>query len=180
MNTALIRYLIPLTLSLFGPEIARSRADTAPPDFAGHWEGAITLPTTALGIRVDLSRSGGFWQGTIDIPVQGIRGFKLDPVKVDGPAIAFAMPGIPGDPRFSGRLAENGGITGDFSQGGGKFPFKVERRAPAAATAEPPAVGIPGKGLEGHWQGSSGPPRSSSCDWPWRFPTPARSSRRAF
>jgi hypothetical protein len=138
--------------------IVGSRAAAAPPDFAGHWEGAITLPTAALGIRVDLSRSGESWQGTIDIPVQNLRGFKLDPVKVDGPAIAFAMPGIPGDPRFAGRLAEDGdSITGDFGQGGGKFPFRLARKVSPAATAEAPVVGIPGQGLEGHWQGSLKP-----------------------
>jgi len=48
------------------------------PGPAGHWEGAITLPTAALGIQVDLSRNGEVWQGTIDIPAQGLRGFKLD------------------------------------------------------------------------------------------------------
>ena len=158
MKAPLVPGLILLTFLLFGPEYVGSRAAAAPPDFAGHWEGAITLPTTALGIRVDLSRSGESWQGTIDIPVQSLRGFKLDPVKVDGPTIAFAMPGIPGDPQFAGRLAENSGsVTGDFSQGGGKFPFQLERKAPPAATTEPPVAGIPGKGLEGHWQGALKP-----------------------
>jgi pimeloyl-ACP methyl ester carboxylesterase len=158
MNTSLIRWLILLSFPLLCPEFLSRLAAAVPPEAASHWEGAITLPTTALGIRVDLSRRGESWQGTIDIPVQNLRGFKLDPVKVDGLAIAFAMPGIPGDPQFAGRLAEDGsGITGDFSQGGGKFPFKLERKAPPVETAEPPTVGIPGKGLEGHWQGSLKP-----------------------
>jgi pimeloyl-ACP methyl ester carboxylesterase len=145
-------FLLPLACSLKLP------AADARPDPAGHWEGAIALPTTALGIRVDLSRSGESWQGTIDIPVQGLRGFKLDPVKVEGASVTFAMPGIPGDPQFVGRLAEDAnGITGDFTQGGGKFGFKLERKAPPATTIEAPTVGIPGKGLEGHWQGSLKP-----------------------
>jgi len=158
MKAPLVPCLILLTFLLFGPQFIGSLAAAAPPDFAGHWEGAITLPTAALAIRVDLSRSGESWQGTIDIPVQSLRGFKLDPVKVDGPAIAFAMPGIPGDPQFTGRLAEDGGsVTGDFSQGGGKFPFQLERKAPPATATEPPVVGIPGQGLEGHWQGALKP-----------------------
>jgi uncharacterized protein len=158
MKAPSISCLVLLAFSLFCPQFVGRRAAAASPDFAGHWEGAITLPTAALGIRVDLSRRGESWQGAIDIPVQNLRGFKLDPVQVDGPTIAFAMPGIPGDPQFAGRLAEDGsGITGDFRQGGGKFPFKLERKAPLAATVEPPAVGIPGQGLEGHWQGSLKP-----------------------
>jgi uncharacterized protein len=124
---------------------------------AGHWEGAITLPTTALGVRVDLERGADqSWQGTIDIPVQGLRGFKLDPVKVDGAVVDFGMPGIPGNPEFAGRLATEGkSMAGDFTQGGQKFPFKLERKArPATSGLEIPLHGVPGKELAGHWLGA--------------------------
>ena len=46
---------------------------------AGHWEGAITLPGTALAVRVDLEERSGAWSGSIDIPVQGLRGFLIVP-----------------------------------------------------------------------------------------------------
>jgi len=123
----------------------------------GHWEGAVTLPTTALNVRVDLKRVGDqSWLGTIDIPVQSLRGFNLNPVKVDGDHVTFAMPGIPGDPQFDGRLAADGKtIAGDFTQGGQKFPFNLERKArPAVTGLEVPSHGIPGKGLAGHWLGA--------------------------
>ena len=119
--------------------IPAGKATPAPP--VGHWEGTITLPTTVLEIRVDLERGADqSWQGTIDIPVQGLRGFKLSPVKVEGAAISFAMRGILGDPQFDGRLADDGKtITGDFTQSGGKFPFKLERKPlPAPVEGEPP------------------------------------------
>ena len=152
---SIARFLLLLPLA-FSPN---SQAAEPKSDPAGHWEGAISLPNADLGIRVDLSHSGTSWQGTIDIPVQGLSGSKLDPVKVDGSSVTFAMPGIPGDPQFAGRLAEDAnGITGDFTQGEGKFGFKLERKAPpAVATGGAPAVGVPGKGLEGHWQGSLKP-----------------------
>ena len=124
---------------------------------AGHWEGAITLPTTLLNIHVDLERDADqSWLGTIDIPVQSLRGFKLSPVKVDGANLTFAMPGIPGDPAFNGLLATEGKtIAGDFTQGGQKFPFKLERKPqPAATGLEIPSHGLPGQGLAGHWLGS--------------------------
>lgn len=136
------------------------KAGAAKPGAAGHWEGVINLPTTALNVRVDLESAGGqAWQGTIDIPVQGMRGFKLDPVKVEGSQVHFVMPGIPGDPQFTGRLSDDGKtISGDFTQGGGKFPFKLERKPkPAPAAGETPARGVPGKGLAGHWQASLKP-----------------------
>jgi hypothetical protein len=127
---------------------------------AGHWEGAINLPATSLNVRVDLEQAGNqTWQGTIDIPVQGLRGFKLDPIKVEGAEVRFTMPGIPGDPQFAGQLSADGKIlSGDFTQAGGKFPFKLERKPkPTAAAGETPTRGIPGKGLVGHWQGSIKP-----------------------
>ncbi len=126
---------------------------------AGHWEGEIQLPTTPLNIRVDLAAAAGTnWTGTIDIPVQGLHGFKLNAVEVKGQAISFAMPGIPGDPRFSGQLASSGDqISGQFSQAGQAFPFKLERKAKTATMGETPTRGQPGKGLAGYWQGSLKP-----------------------
>jgi hypothetical protein len=126
---------------------------------AGHWEGAITLPGTALAVRVDLEPAAAGWTGTIDIPVQSLRGFKLGEVTVIDTAVAFAMPGIPGDPKFAGTLAADGKtLSGNFTQSGQQFPFKLERKATAAGgTGATPAKGVPGKGLAGHWQGSLKP-----------------------
>lgn len=145
---------MPLLLLPIAAAVAAAKSDPA-----GHWEGAITLPTTTLAVRVDLARAAGQgWQGTIDIPAQGLRGFKLDPVRVDGAAVTFVMPGIPGNPQFDGRLAADGRtLAGDFTQGGQKFPFKLESKAKPAAAGETPSRGVPGKGLVGHWQGSLKP-----------------------
>ena len=142
-----------LTLSL--PRLAEAAESAANP--AGHWEGAITLPATALDIRVDLERAvDKSWQGTIDIPVQSLRSFKLNPVKVNGERVEFAMPGIPGDPQFTGRLAaDSKSMAGDFKQNGQQYPFKLERKPrPAAGGGETPSHGDPGKGLVGHWLGA--------------------------
>ena len=115
----------------------------------------MTLPTAALGVRVDLAHGAApaAWQGTIDIPAQGLRGFKLEPVTVKESAVAFAMPGVPGNPQFAGKIADDAKtINGDFTQAGRTFPFSLERKgAPAPAPTE--TAGIPGKGLAGHWFG---------------------------
>jgi hypothetical protein len=69
----------------------------APPGAAGHWEGDIAVPGSKLAVRVDLKQeSGGAWAGTIDIPAQSLRAFKLGAIAVDGSAVRFEMPGIPG------------------------------------------------------------------------------------
>ncbi|PYJ86907.1 MAG: hypothetical protein DME22_03525 [Verrucomicrobia bacterium] len=125
-------------------------------DAAGYWEGAITLPATSLGIQVDLQRDGAQWKGTISIPVQGLRNFALNNVTARGADVAFAMPGIPGNPEFKGKLATDAKtITGDFTQGGQTLAFRLERKAAKPKqTAETPAKGVPGQGLAGAWQGS--------------------------
>ena len=76
------------------PVAAQSR-----PDPAGYWEGAITLPNTSLGIQVVIERGASSqWKGTISIPVQGLRNFGLTNITVHGAEVAFAMPGISGQP----------------------------------------------------------------------------------
>ena len=130
------------------------------PDAAGHWEGAIKLPSTELEVQVDLDREvSGQWSGIIDIPVQSLRGFKLGSVTVSGTSVSFAMPSIPGDPKFAGTLAADGkSLAGNFTQSGQKFPFKLDRRdRPTSPTGATPSKGMPGKGLVGHWQGSLRP-----------------------
>ncbi len=108
------------------------------PAAAGHWEGAIALPNAELAIRVDLSVADGVWSGMIDIPAQRAKGAKLDALKVENAEVAFALPGVPGNPRFSGRLSEeHTTITGDFSQGGSAFPFRLERKPASNADGAP-------------------------------------------
>ena len=107
------------------------------PAAAGRWEGAISLPGTELAITVTLTAPGAAWSGTIDIPAQGARGLTLGDVVVQGSAVSFTLPSVPGAPAFKGTLAPDGGsISGTFIQGGQSLPFKLQRKAdPSAAAA---------------------------------------------
>lgn len=103
---------------------------------AGAWAGQISLPPGPLAIAVVLNADpSGAWSGTIDIPAQGAKGLKLANIVVDGRAVAFAIAGVPGDPRFAGTLSDDGqAIAGTFSQGGATFGFALKRGAlPAVA-----------------------------------------------
>ena len=96
---------------------------------AGHWEGQIEIPGQPLTVMVDLAESAGEWAGTIDIPAQGAKALPLHRIALgEGSGVTFAIQGVPGDPTFSGHL-ENGAIRGQFSQGGGVFPFTLGREA---------------------------------------------------
>jgi len=124
-----------IVLALALAAATAARAEPPVPAAAGHWEGAIVLPGQELGIKVDLAGEGGSWSGTIDIPMQGATGLPLENVRAAGDSVVFAIAKIPGAPTFHGLLAD-GRLTGDFTQNGMTFPFRLGREA-AAAPARP-------------------------------------------
>jgi CubicO group peptidase (beta-lactamase class C family) len=107
-------------------------------DLAGHWDGAIVLPTAKLEINLDfVKQPDGSWKGDISIPLQNIKDMALSDIKFDGAKASFVIPGIPGNPAFAGTLSSDGNrIAGDFTQGGQKFTFEITRGASAAAKAK--------------------------------------------
>jgi len=104
----------------------------------GHWEGAIKLPTGALNISVDFTvAADGKLAATITIPQQNARDLPLANVGFENGEVKFALPNIPGDPKFRGKLSTDGQkIEGTFSQGGANFPCDLERKADPVAAAK--------------------------------------------
>jgi pimeloyl-ACP methyl ester carboxylesterase len=96
------------------------------PEFEGHWEGAIEIPSMSLGVLVDLHNQEGVWTATIDIPAQGAAGIGLAGIRLSGMDIEFVIDGVPGEPTFTGTL-EDGRIEGTFTQHGQGFPFYLGR-----------------------------------------------------
>jgi CubicO group peptidase (beta-lactamase class C family) len=125
----------------------------APAELAGHWEGAIALPSMKLEIKVDFAKQAdGAWKGDISIPAQNIKDMALADIKTEGTAVSFEIPTIPGGPAFSGSFSADGAtISGDFTQGGQKFPFELTRGADPIAKAKKALEGFDDvviKGLE--------------------------------
>ena len=114
-----------------------SFAAQPPASVAGHWEGFITLPGTELGIKVDLALANDTWEGTIDIPLQGLRGLALSELVIKDNIVSFKMPDIPGNPAFTATIEpEKNKMSGSFTQAAQTFPFDLVR-AIAAPRKEP-------------------------------------------
>lgn len=101
-------------------------------DASGHWDGAIITPQGDLAINVDLTKGeDGAWSGDISIPAQMAEDIPLADVVVEGNKVSFRMADVPGDPTFTGTMAEDGKtITGPFSQAGAELEFKLTRQDP--------------------------------------------------
>jgi len=144
--------LLAWTLTLAAHGSAAAQATTGP---GGHWEGSIQVPGQELAIQVDLAtKEAQRWVGTITIPAQNLKAFPLSDITVTGNAVAFAMKGVPGDPRFTGTLSADGkSISGDFTQGGAALPFTLAWKG-EARIEEPPTSTEITKDLEGSWEGT--------------------------
>ncbi|MBI3449016.1 MAG: serine hydrolase [Acidobacteria bacterium] len=120
------------------PLLAATPDAEAAVTIAGHWNGAIKTPGPPLAVNIDFRRGddGGF-TGDITIPVQGAQDLPLANIRVNGSDVTFDLPGIPGEPRFKGKLADDGAtISGDFTQGGQTIPFSISRGDDRAAQAK--------------------------------------------
>jgi CubicO group peptidase (beta-lactamase class C family) len=138
-STRLFRPLAVILLAaILVPAAAAPAVMAAPADLAGHWEGAIALPTMKLEINLDFTKQpDGTWKADISIPVQNIKDAALANIKSDGAKASFELPGIPGNPAFSATLSADGNkLSGDFTQGGQKFPFELTRGADPATKAK--------------------------------------------
>lgn len=121
---------------------------------AGHWQGAIQAPNGDLNVEIDLAQDpDAGWIGTISIPAQGTKGLGLINVTVKDNTVSFGLK-APGDPRFQGTVAKEGGkMTGELVQGGLNMPFQLTRTGEAKiekAVKNPPMSAE----LEGTWEGT--------------------------
>jgi hypothetical protein len=132
------------------------QAPPAPPANApaGHWEGTIAVPGQTLEIQVDLATREQKWEGTITIPAQNVKALPLSGISVDGSAVSFGMPRVPGAPAFKGTLSsDRRTLSGDFTQGGGGYPFSLAWKGEPRLEVPPKNKPL-GKELEGSWNGA--------------------------
>ena len=118
--------VLALTIGLIAPAGALGQSQS----ITGHWEGRIELPGTALAISIDFAeKPGAAISGSVSIPAQGAKDLPLSGISVSGSDVGFDLPGVPGEPKFKGKLDAGGAsIKGDFTQAGRSFPFVLERK----------------------------------------------------
>jgi len=124
-------------------------------DPSGHWEGAVQLPGSPVGIEVDLASNGAEpLAGTVTIPSQGMNGFPLSGVAAEGSSIRFQLRGVVGERLFKGVVSADGAsISGEFTQAGYTLPFSLIRMGDARIAEQPKSAPI-GTELEGTWNGA--------------------------
>ena len=129
---ALLRVLVTVLLCVG----CGAPAPAAPADVTGSWTGRLDLPGGPLDLGITLAGAPEARTGTLDVPAQGIAGMPLAGVTVDGTAVRFTVPGLPGDASFAGTVTDGATIDGSFTQGGGSLPL-VLRRGTVAARERP-------------------------------------------
>lgn len=146
-------------LAIDGPSIFAREPDQAPTtektdvtrqpkDFVGQWAGQISLPGATLKVQADFklkaANEGEGLKGMMDIPQQASRGLVLEPIVIDGETFRFSIKGIPGNPTFNGKLADEGVLSGEFTQGEIKAPFTMKRgELPKATRKQNPRPPFP-------------------------------------
>jgi CubicO group peptidase (beta-lactamase class C family) len=136
LNTVAIAIILVLSCSALFAGIQKS--------IAGHWEGAITLPSGTLAISVDFAaEADGKLSATITIPQQGARDLPLSNVSQAGSDVTWDIPNVPGEPKFRGKLNADGTkIEGIFSQGGGSLACVLDRKADPGVAAKDSLKGL--------------------------------------
>src|SRR5215469_10458402 len=133
------RRLAVLAISVFLLVPAAVFAAAQSQSIAGHWEGSLQVPGNPIAFSIDFSqKSDGGLAASISIPAQGARDLPVGNISVTGSDVAFELLGVPGSPKFKGKVEDGGArIAGTLTQGGGTIPFSLERKqAPAAAAKE--------------------------------------------
>jgi hypothetical protein len=137
-------------------------ASAQTPTASGHWTGTLDTPSQPLDVEIDLKPgTAPAWVGTISVAAQNLKAFPLGSVQVDGKAVSFVIPMVPGEPSFKGTLSDDGTtLAGDFSQGGGSLPLKLTRKGDAVIAVPAKSTAIT-KELEGSWSGALQVPSGS-------------------
>ena len=134
----------------FNPrDYALDLSDEAEALLMGKWHGEMTTPLGPVAAVFRFEEvEPDFIRGYFDSPDRGATDIPISEVTLDGKAIAISLGGNRG---FTGTVADNGNLEGDFSQQGQKLPVTLTK-----GSLPPLALDIASAAqsqLLGNWQG---------------------------
>lgn len=136
--------------------MSHSSAQSTPSTLAGDWQGIAGPNSIKLNVTVKIKQDNNQTSGTIDIPAQKIKDYKLEFSKVSHTGAIFSLAGINGKPTFNATVNKNT-MQGQFIKAGKTVPFKLERIAKTDESttqkATPTTIPVIKKYL-GNWKGS--------------------------
>lgn len=142
-----------IVAAAFLSSIPAARAQNAPPDPSGHWQGAIHIPNQEIAIEIDLAKKAN-GDAVATFTGVSIKGFPLSDIVFDGASVTFKLK-VDGGGAFSAKVSADGkSMAGEFTtnKGGYTVPFDLARIGDA--TFDPPARSPKiGRELEGTWTG---------------------------
>ena len=129
------------------------------PGLQGAWEGTITIPQANSALRVvfTFTRTNQDYAATMVSVDQGVKGIPVTAVSYKYPGIKLEAKTIGGT--FDGRLDTNAGtISGQWAQGGARFPLTLKRSTETgptkAATMTYDYSPRPDSDVQGQWRGA--------------------------
>ncbi len=140
---------IPFRLALQEQEPPNPQATPAAnPKDQQRWKGVTNLPGMDLEFMVTFSPgpTPTGWTGTVDIPLQGVKGMVLTDVSV-GNEILFTIqaktPGAPAPAKFKLKMTSDNSAEGSFDQAGSHFKAALTRVTDPNETVELPRPQTP-------------------------------------
>jgi len=144
-----------VSLLAAGGGLALEAPSSRPPSaIAGDWEGTLEAGNARLRLVVHLAAEGdGSLTATVDSPDQGARGLPVAEATLTGGTLVLKMPALRA--RYQGALDESGTtLNGVWSQGPGRYPLRLNRSDPSAATPTPTAAPAPSDPIAATWLGT--------------------------
>jgi uncharacterized protein len=103
----------------------------------GSWSGELTIPGgTPLPLVFHITQEGDGLAATMDSPMQGARGIPVDTVRFADGTVTMRLLAIAGS--YTGRLAGENLLEGEWQQGPGSLPLTLRRGEPGAAEPRRP------------------------------------------
>lgn len=121
---------------------------------SGHYEGKMQVPNREVELTVDLDRDAKqAWIGHTIISPNPSE-LSLENISVNGTAVSWTVPSIPGSPKFEGTWdAEAKTMKLTAHIGGKDLPIELRRTAAARVYVPEPSSALP-KEFEGKWEGA--------------------------